>query len=234
MEDGFGRDLRTSKELKIIIDSFDRYVQLTTEENNRLRNLNAAAYTNIKTRSGGRCLEPPQFNMATNRFECLAQTVEKQQSLFGLGPSVEKVVEKLDEVDRSEYDKYEKSKKEYDRRNKFGGLEERTFIAPAKTLDKDKKYILLSQKTARVSVSGTSPSAKIKSGTKTVTLPIPRGTQLKFVRTEGIISNDHIFVIDREGENETLKRLITRYYIDENLLYTTEIKVDIDDVYELI
>jgi hypothetical protein len=225
LEDGIGRDVRTTKEFKSIIEAFDRYVELTAAENSRLRNLNALSFKDVKTVSGGNCLSIPQYNLATNRYECLAHAIIKEASFLGFGPESEKVVKKLDEVSRFEFDNFMKAREEFDKRNKFGGLEGNRFVAPAQNFSVDNKYVLMTQLVVAVEEINSQRVSNI---------PIPVGTELSFRSDSSHTSGKKVFRINPTSVNKKLKDLTSRYNLDYNGLLRKDIVVGPKDVYELL
>lgn len=225
MEGGFGRDVRTSTAIRALITSFDRYVENTSEENNRLRNIINLNASNVKTVTGGRCIEAPKVNALTGRLECLADTLED----VGVGwlSSGKQRVQKVEKVSREEYNKYYQNKDEYDRRNRLGGLEGNTFIKDVKDPIAGKTYVLMTQIMVQ---------AKRLGSASEVQLPIGVGALFTYTGTQGGIGTfgqKHTFKLV-DNENKSTDEIVRRFAIDRSDLYKKDITLNIADLAERV
>jgi hypothetical protein len=223
MESGFGRDIRTSHTIRALITSFDHYVETSAAENNRLRNITSLNVSNVDTVSGGRCIEPPKANALGGRYECMADTLEEVKK--GWFSSGKQRVKKIEQVSKEAYNKYYDNKEEYDRRNRFGGLEGNKFVKDVTNPIVGRVYILMTQIIVE---------AKRMGSNAPVQFPIGVGAALSYIGTQGGIAtfgNKHTFrLIDKE--NREVDETVRRFSIDRGDLYLKDIHLQIKDIVE--
>lgn len=211
--------------------SINEYISRSNAENARLRTLNVMQGANVKSKSGNKCVTAPHYDFQNNIYKCDTQETVLKGGFFGQKALA--VENKVEEVSRKEFDKYNEFSEKYNTLYRYGGLENKELVKTVDKIDENKKYVL---------VSPVNIKAKRSDGTSNdrISLPLPIGTNLLPIKGGSVGSgssflggNDrHKFSIDIKNLEDRTKNIINTYNIDINDLATKQIELDTKNVLE--